>query len=422
MARGGLSILERNQRVIGAVALVLIAAGTVLALLLQGGLLTPSYTVTAMFTDAGGTRPGDNVTVAGLPAGRVAEIYLQEGNVAMELRVNRDVELPEEVRAEVVIETLLGRQSVALIPTGTEGTLEDGAVIPVERTTTPVDITDLNDISVRLLEGSDAEALEGFLRQVGRITEGKEVEVQALISGLEQVTAAVDSRRQQLGSLLESLRVLATTLGERDQTVASLIDNLDVVLGDLAERQEALEQLLVSTASASHETADLVRRNRGVLDSTLRNLHADLEVIDAHQLDLAATIAYLNQAVEGYSSVGYSGCKPVRTACTPNEWANIFVQSLGPLGVDALVGRCGLVDQLFDRYFGTDCETSGDGGGGGSAAAPAVAASAGGGPDAALLASAVVAEAPALPCSLDDLMDAAAFGQAAIRAAGGCTS
>ena len=430
MARGGgISVLERNQRLIGGVALVLIAAGTMLALLLHGGLLTPSYTVTANFTDAAGIREGDNVTVAGLLAGRVAEIRLEDGEVAMELRVNRSVELPADVRAEVIIETLLGKQSVALIPDGTDGTLEDGAVIPVERTTTPIDITDLNDISVRLLEESDADALEEFFRQVGRITKGKAEDVQTLITGLEQVTAAVDSRREQLGSLLESLRVLATTLGERDQTVASLIDNLDVVLGDLAQRQEALERLLVSTASASHETADLVRRNRAVLDSTLRNLNADLKVIDAHQLDLAATIAYLNQAVEGYSSVGYSGCKgqpaegpPLseEPKCTPNRWANIFVQSLGPLGVDALVGRCGLVDQLFDHYFGTDCETSGSGGG--EAAAPAPAAAAVGGSDGGgLLPPALAEEAPALPCSIDDLVDAAAFGEAAIRAAGGCT-
>lgn len=419
MARGGLSILERNQRIIGAVALVLILAGALLALLLQGGLLTPSYTVTAMFTDGAGMRTDDDVTVAGLRAGRVADIRLEDGQVAMELRVNRDVELPAEVRAEVVIETLLGRRSVALIPTGTEGTLEDGAVVPVERTTTPVDITDLNDISVRLLQESDADALEGFFRQVGRITKGKAADVQALITGLERVTAAVDSRRDQLGSLIESLRVLATTLGQRDQTVASLIDNLDLVLGDLAERQEALEQLLISTASASHETADLVRRNRGVLDSTLRNLHADLKVIDRHQLDLAATIAYLNQAVEGYSSVGYSGCKPVRTACTPNRWANIFVQSLGPAGVDGLVGRCGVVDQLFDHYFGTDCETSGDGGD--DEASTAAAASTDGSDGGALLGAVPGAVPSALPCSIDDLMDAAAFGEAAIRAAGGCT-
>src|SRR5439155_17441939 len=92
---------------------------------------------------------------------------------------------------------------------------------------------------------------------------------------------------------------------------------------------------------------------RTVLDATLNFLHQDLGVLSRHQLDLAAIISYLDESVQGYSSVGYS------TGNTPNHWANIFVQSLGPAGVDALVGKCGAVDQFFDHYFGTNCKTLG---------------------------------------------------------------
>jgi hypothetical protein len=43
---------------------------------------------------------------------------------------------------------------------------------------------------------------------------------------------------------------------------------------------------------------------------------------------------------------------------TENQWANIFVQSLGPLGIDVLLGKCGAIDQLFDQLLGGDCSTS----------------------------------------------------------------
>ncbi|HWC31967.1 MAG TPA: MCE family protein, partial [Actinomycetota bacterium] len=347
MARGRLSLLERNQRVIGTLALLVILGGTAFALLLQGGFLTQKYRVTALFTDAAGVREGDNLTVAGLVAGRVEAVRVEGGQVAMELGVQEDVGLPADSRAEVVVETLLGRKSVALLPGDSEEPLEDGDVIPLERTTTPVDIPEFNDISVELLEASDAEALETFLEDVSEITKGKAQEVQALIRGLEQVTAAVDARRDELEGLIDSLRVVSTTLGQRDQTIVSLIDNLDVVLGNLAERQDALERLLVATAGATHETADLVRRNRLVLDDTLRFLHRDLRVLDRHQIDIAAAISYLENGVQGYQGVGYSQCTRPGVGCVPNAWANIFIQSLGPLGVDAIVGECGLVDKLF---------------------------------------------------------------------------
>jgi hypothetical protein len=129
------------------------------------------------------------------------------------------------------------------------------------------------------------------------------------------------------------------------------------VLSNLAARQHDIQVLLQATDSASHETADLVQRNRAVLDQTLGALHQVMGVIDQHQVDLAATVTYLNQAVQGYASVGYSNGYP-------NRWANIFVQSLGPAGVDALIGPCGAVDQLIDRILGTDCRQSPGGSGG----------------------------------------------------------
>ena len=397
------SFLERNQRLIGVVGVLLIAGGTALALLLQGGFLTPTYEVTAYFTDAAGIRSGDNVTVAGLPAGKVEDVRVEGGQVAIELGVEEEVLLPADSRAEVVVETLLGRRSVALVAGQSQDPLRDGARIPAEHTTTPIDITELNDISVRLLEGSDAEAFEQFMSQVTEVTAGREQEVRTLIDGLENVTAAIDDRRWELGRLLESLRTLSTVFGDRDETIVRLIDELNLVLGNLAERQDDLERLLVSTAAGSRETADLVGRNRAVLDSTLAALHTDLKVLNAHQLDLAAGIGYLNQAVEGYSSVGYS-------QGLPNTWANIFVQQLGPAGVDALVGPCGAVDRLFDHYFGTDCAQAGTRGP--ATAAPGTTPPGGTVPVEGLppLPVETGQVAATLPCSVGDVVDSALAG------------
>src|SRR5439155_6345217 len=143
--------------------------------------------------------------------------------------------------------------------------------------------------------------------------------------------------------------------------------------------EQDIQNLLVATAQASHDTASLVQRNSSVLNDTLKNLHADLQVVDRHQVDLASTVSYLNQAVQGYQSVGYSGgtCGEQRPPCAqgvPNHWANIFVQSLGPAGVDALIGPCGAVDQFMASILEMSCHdfgggsgSSGSGNGGGGA-------------------------------------------------------
>jgi len=354
------SFLERNQRLIGLIGILALLAGSAFALLLSGGVFARTYHVTAYFSDAAGITPGDHVTVAGLNAGTVKGIRVEKGLVAMDLGVSRGVDLPSDSSANIVVQTLLGKRSVDLVAGRSDKRLQDGSVIPVQRTTTPVDITELNDISVRLMNRSDAGALNNLLSEVTKVTQGDRDQVTQLIDGLDKVVTAVDARRSQLADLIDALNTLSGTLADKDQTIVSLIDRLNAVLGNLAARQQDLQTLLVSTDSASHETADLVERNRATLDSTLTSLHTVLNVLADHQLDLAATVDYLQQSVQGYSSVGYS-CTGARTysGCSgreyPNKWANIFVQSLGPLGVDALLGQCGVIDHVIDEILGTDC-------------------------------------------------------------------
>src|ERR671930_2734125 len=82
------SFLERNQRVIGIIAVLLIVGGSAFALLLQGGVFASTYGVTAFFTDAAGINPGDEVTVAGLPAGSGKGLQIPHGGGGQGLAID----------------------------------------------------------------------------------------------------------------------------------------------------------------------------------------------------------------------------------------------------------------------------------------------------------------------------------------------
>ena len=112
---GRKSFLERNQIVIGISGVIFVLLGSVLALLLSGGVFADTYKVTAVFTDAAGVRSGDDVTVAGLDAGSIGSVTIKDGMVEIELKINSDVEMPSDSDASIVVETVLGRKSVELI-------------------------------------------------------------------------------------------------------------------------------------------------------------------------------------------------------------------------------------------------------------------------------------------------------------------
>ncbi|MEA2460025.1 MAG: phospholipid/cholesterol/gamma-HCH transport system substrate-binding protein [Actinomycetota bacterium] len=365
---GRTSFLERNQLIIGIIFALIVLGGSAGALLLSSGFFKDTYTLTASFTDAAGLKATDDVRVAGIKSGKVDSVEIVNGHVDVTMKINSNVQLPVDSRAEISVETRLGKKTVTLYYGDSKDVDEEGDNIPLDRTRTPVELVDLADTSVNLLEKSDAKAFQTFMDEVTKITDGKKNEITSLITGLTRVSSAIDDRREQLGSLIDGLKTIGATFADRDDTLLSLIDNYQVILANLEQRTADLTELLNATDTASHETASLVSRNRETLNAMLDSLHTTLGVVDKHQLDLAATISYLNTSVKGYQSVGYS-------QNTPNRWANIFVQSLGPGGIDAFFGPCGALDQAFDQLLGPDprpCadRDNGDGGGGGGGGLP----------------------------------------------------
>lgn len=345
--KGGTSFLERNQLIIGILAALFVLGASAFSLLLSSGAFDKTYLVSARFSDAAGLKSGDDVKVAGLDAGKVETVEVDGGEVLVTMKVDEGVEMPADSTAEIVIETLLGKKNVTLHAGESDELLADGDEIALEDTRTPVELLDIANTSVRLLDASDADALETFMEEVTKITKGKRRQVSTLVGGFTEIATAIDERRNELSRLIDSLRTISGTFAERDDTLVSLIDNFDVVLGNLAERTEDVEALLENTDSASHEVADLISRNRSSLDASLQRLSLALGTLDEHQIQLAAGISYLEDAVRGYQSIGYSqGVK--------NRWANIFVQSLGPAGIDAYFGPCGTFDQALDELLGPD--------------------------------------------------------------------
>src|SRR4051794_38486433 len=130
---------ERNPVPIGAIGLVVILALLVLAFnadrvpFIGGG-----TTYHAMFADATGLKPGDDVRIAGVKVGKITSVELDGAAVRVGLKVDPGAHVGPDSRAEIKIKTLLGQKYVALTPIG-DGELK--GAIPLAQTMTPLDVT-----------------------------------------------------------------------------------------------------------------------------------------------------------------------------------------------------------------------------------------------------------------------------------------
>lgn len=338
---------ERSPVLIGLVSLALVAGATLFALLAEGGMFRGGYTLTAEFADAAGLRPGDDVLIAGVRAGEVRELSLAGDRVEAVLRVDGH-ELSENTRARIRLRTLVGRRAVVLEPTGAwSRPLSDGDRIPLARTDVPVDMPEFGDAAEEVLADTEAELLDRFLVALTEITRGQRAQVETLVAGGTRLTGVVAEQEQEVRALLRRLRQVSEALAVREEEIGRTVEELSVALAALAERRSELRRLARSTNRSARLSADLVADLRPELDRLLADFDLVADVLEGHELDLAESLAYSGDAVEGFASIALSGQEQV-------PWGDMFVTSVGAAGVDVVAGCGGLLDEQLDAVLGPD--------------------------------------------------------------------
>jgi phospholipid/cholesterol/gamma-HCH transport system substrate-binding protein len=337
---------ERNPKVIGITAIVVMAVGVLAILFLNRSFFSSGYTIQARFTNAAGISKGTEVMEAGVNVGSVSSVQVHGNAVDAQLSMNRSVILPHTTTAAIEVETLLGVVDVTLKPvSGWDDPLKPQAMIT--DTSVPTEFYELQNTAHNLLSKSNAKALNNLVTSLANITKGKQTQVAQIISGLGALTTTVDQRSGQVSQLIDSANTLSSTLASRDQQLLSIVNNLDTVSTGLAANNQDLGNLITNVDSMASQTNSLVSQDSPALNSLLKSLHSDLTVVGQHQEDLAQGVSYLGGALKGFQSIAYSGSSPV-------PWGNIFVNPTSLTSTFGVIGPCGVFDQVLNQVLGPD--------------------------------------------------------------------
>jgi phospholipid/cholesterol/gamma-HCH transport system substrate-binding protein len=255
-----------------ALALALVLVG----LLVFGG--GSGYTVKAHFQTAGQLVKGNLVQTAGHKIGLVKDIHLTEdGQAEITLEIeDRYAPLRNGTQATIRQASLSGvanRYVDLQLPAGDEQEeIADGGIIPIDQTTTAVDLDQL----FGLFDKRARKGLSNVVRGFGASYEGQ---AKAANAGWEYLTPSlVASRRlfqelsydrRVLQSFLVSNSKLVTDLAERRDDVTRLVDGLSRMFGAIGEQKTSLQQ-------AISELPPFMRR----ANSTFLNLRATLDDLD----------------------------------------------------------------------------------------------------------------------------------------------
>lgn len=246
----------------------------------------------ALFTEAGGLVPGNDVKVSGVKVGSVSDISLQRGLALVTFMVDGRVRLGSDTTAHIRTGTLLGQRILTLESAGS-GTLRSTDVIPVTRTGSPFSLSDALGEFAGNTRDTDTAALNQSLDTLSATIDRLAPQLSPTFDGLSRISRALNDRNEALSGLLKSAAQVTAILGERSQQVNTLILNADELLGVLEARRYAIVTLLANTSALSQQLTGLVADSEAELAPALEKLNSVTEVLQRNNDNITKAMAGL---------------------------------------------------------------------------------------------------------------------------------
>lgn len=282
-------MITAPRRVLAAfVVVTLAAAGLYLWVRPQ-----PSLTVHAHFAQADGMFVGSNVAVLGVNVGTVEELEPRGDHVRITMSVPADTEIPAHAEAWVMSPNVVSDQYIELTPPYQGGpTLDDGAVIGLDRTHSPIKWDTLVKSVNELLEtfGPQGANSDGSLGRVldnaATLLDGRGEQLRTAIRNLSQATDVVGGSMPDVKRLLRSLDKLVAVLANNKSTVDSLTRSIDDVAGEFARQENEIANAIGSLSSVLTEVSQLVKRHGAAMSGNVDRLAEVSVELAKHQRQL----------------------------------------------------------------------------------------------------------------------------------------
>ncbi|WP_328612084.1 MCE family protein [Amycolatopsis sp. NBC_00345] len=242
-------------------------------------------TYQAEFHEAAGLRSGDEVRVAGVKVGEVTGVDLAGDHVDVRFRV-QDTWVGDRTTAAIKIKTLLGQKNLVLDPVG--GTeLDPGKPIPLERTSSPYDVTTVfNDLGSTLGSINTDQLAQAFRALSGTIGASAPADVRAAFTGVAALSQTLASRDDELVKLFQNTQAISKTLADRSGQIGSLIRDGNTLLTQLNARKDSISKLFTGIRSLSTQLRGLVADNQKTLGPALDQLDRVAGVLQQNQAKL----------------------------------------------------------------------------------------------------------------------------------------
>ncbi|CAM3381827.1 MlaD family protein [Nocardioides dubius] len=328
---------------VGALTVIALIAMLVFAVTAKNGV--PGYVpgasrneIKASFADTGPLRAGDEVRIAGVRAGFVEDIALENGSPVVDMRLDGNRPVYKDATVSLGARSALGQKYVELIP-GTEkaGELSKGATIPraQTRSSTELDqVLDTFDAKTREATGTTLREVGGGLAGRGRDGQDGLRAAPAILDDVAEVSRALSADDgADLSRMLDAADTLAGTLDGQSAELAALTRDLSTTLSAVnADGGKPLAEVL----QQAPETLSEAR-------TALQTLEKPLALTASATRRLRPAAERLGESTPSLRGLLREAVVPLRTLPKVSESLETAVVDLTPMLRDThgLVGQAG---------------------------------------------------------------------------------
>ncbi|MCM6772572.1 MlaD family protein [Nocardia sp. CDC159] len=252
---------------------VLVAVAYLMFGALRANPFAEQLTVRVELAESGGLLAGQDVTLRGIPIGRVVSVRLHEGGVEAVARIDAAARIPRDgtiVRVSGM--SPAGEQYLDFQPDGAAGPpLTDGSVIGRDRTRTPIALWQvLGDID-GLLAQADPAKLKAIVDELGVGPDGPG-KLRDLLSGAQLLLSTLAGALPQTMTLLRSSRPVFQLIDTSGPGLRRAADDLAATLSGLGAKDGGMRTLLDASPRLLRQADALIADNSPTMVQLLGNL------------------------------------------------------------------------------------------------------------------------------------------------------
>ena len=266
---------HRRRAWLSAGALVMtfvVATGYLLIGALQVNPFDSDYRVTVQLPESAGLLPNQDVTLRGVPVGKVERLDITEAGVDAVITVKSSAPIPMSSDVRVSGLSPAGEQYIDFVASSNEGPfLGDGSIVEQGRATVPVSLADLLAHADGALAQVDTAKLDIIRRELSLSEQGPQ-KLADIIDGGTFLLSTLDSVLPETTSLLRTSQSVFTLAADKNAGIDVAADNLAATLDGVSRMREGYRRLTDQAPGALTDIDNLFADNSDTMVQLLGNL------------------------------------------------------------------------------------------------------------------------------------------------------